>query len=381
MAQWMHIYETTDETLNLVFRTFLSVFPYMSIWQPALGDFVLIGGVQPLQVSLPDTIARYSEAPVAADLARVGLLTLPTVLSREIVPQQNGLFIVPPEGPLHSDFYPALEYVAHRAFFLNRMAERWRQFREDFTPRATTHFGRYLQQHSLTHDDFVAFVRDYDEHRMPDPPLFRSLLLRWQDHTNRPVFPVDLWMAAADRTPAAELRVLRLSPLRDAMVQDAATNPAPLRFYAADLMEAYRSQRSIFYLPPATNLTSVLERLIETDPGQQRVYKLNLAELAWDRGDDARCLELAQAALDPDVTKGGPIDFSRDPVAPRAVLYRAVETLFRSGKPDQAWVVCQEARSGGFLVNADTLFPLLNVTYRRVEAAVGQKPDFTQPGP
>src|SRR5262249_53985319 len=84
IAQWMHTYETTDETLSLVLRTFLSVFPYASIWQPAVGDLILVGSARPLHVDLEATSRRFAEPAVRSDLARVGLDSLVTVLAREI---------------------------------------------------------------------------------------------------------------------------------------------------------------------------------------------------------------------------------------------------------------------------------------------------------
>lgn len=373
VAQWIHVYETTDETVHMVLRTFLSVFPYMSVWQAAAGDLVLVGSKRPITVDLEAAQHRFAEPGVQSDLARVEILSLATVLAREMIPQQNGLFIVPPEGPIHSDFFPQLEYLAQRGFFLNRLAEQWTQYREDFSPRATTWLGLYLQKHPLTEDDFKAFVRDYQVHRFPDATLFRSLLQRWQGDSTKPAFPVDLWAIASDRIPAAELRALRLAPLQEAMAKDAASNPVPLRLYVADLMDSYRAQRSVFNLPSSAELERLLPRLVETDAAHQRVHKLHLAELAWDRGDDARCLELGQSALNPDVEKGGAIDFSPDRQAPYAVLYRMIETFWRGGRVADAWALCQQANSGGYLAGAPSYFPLLEVVYRRVETAVGPR--------
>jgi spermidine synthase len=370
MAQWMHVYETTDETVNMVLRTFLSVFPYLSIWQPTAGDLILIGARQPQRPDLELMRERFAEHAVRSDFARVGLLNLPTVLAREIVPQEDGFFLVPTEGPVQSDFFPQLEYLAQRGFFLNRVANGWRQARQDFSPRAGTLLGIYLRKHPLTEGDFRAFVTDHQQHGWPESLLFRSLLLRWQAASNGLAFPVSLWATASENIPAAELRALRLAPLRPSIVQEAATNPESLRVYAWDLMETYRAQRSIFYLPPSAELESVLQRLIETDSPHQRLYRLHLAELAWDRGDDARCLELGQSGLDPDLAKGV-IDFSQDPSAPRAVIYRMAETLWRASRPKEAWEVCQAARASGYLDGSDALFPVLEVTYRRIEAAVG----------
>ena len=66
-------------------------------------------------------------------------------------------------------------------------------------------------------------------------------------------------------------------------------------------MQTYRAHRSAFFLPPSDELRATLDRLIETDKSNQRVHKLRLAEIAWDRGDDAACLRLGQSAFNPNV--------------------------------------------------------------------------------
>ena len=371
VAQWVQIYETTDETVELVLRTFLSVFPYTSVWQPVIGDLILVGSMQPLNLDLESLAVRFEHKPVRDDLARVDLLTLPVILARELIPQQTSLFILPPDGPVHSDFFPRLEYLAQRGFFLRGFAEGILRYRDDFSPRAKTWLGAYLQRHPLTEEDFKAFVRDYQVHGVPEQGLFRSLLLRWQGDAKEPVFPVHLWATASDRIHANELRAMRLKPLQDAILSEASSNPEPLRSYSLELMEAYRAQRSIFNLPPTADLEAALQRLIETDPASRRISRLRLAEIAWDKGEDARCLELGTAGFDPSA-EAGPIDFSRDLEAPPAVLYRMAESFWRSGWVAEAWAVCQQASAGGYLANARNIFPLLEVTYRRVEASAVQ---------
>src|SRR5262249_36645802 len=157
---------------------------------------------------------------------------------------QNGLFIVKPDGPIHSDFFPELEYSAQRGFFLNRVAERWRRFREDSSLQLNTLLTQYLRSHALEPEDFKALLRDSQEHRMPEPRLFRSLLLRWQSESNRLAFPVELRAVIADHTIPAEMRVIQLGPFLPAMEEQAITNAAALRVYTSDLMESYRFQRS-----------------------------------------------------------------------------------------------------------------------------------------
>jgi hypothetical protein len=207
---------------------------------------------------------------------------------------------------------------------------------------------------------------------MPEPHLLRTFLLLRQGDATRPAFPVDHWPAAQDASAAAEARIAKFAKMREAIFEDANSNPQPLRLYGYDLMETYRAQRSVFYLPSTVELEQVLKRLLEADPQLQRIYKLYQAELAWDRGDDTQCLELGTVAFDPDPAKGGPVDFSRDPRAPRAVLYRMIETLWRTGHVREAGLLCKQAETGGYLADGGALFPLLEVTYRRVQASGSQ---------
>ena len=47
MAQWFHVYDMHDGIVNLVLRTFGSVFPYTEIWDSGSGDLVLLGSMKP----------------------------------------------------------------------------------------------------------------------------------------------------------------------------------------------------------------------------------------------------------------------------------------------------------------------------------------------
>ncbi len=49
MAQWFHNYEMDDRNVNVVLRTFGSVFPNMEIWDVDFGDIVILGSGQPWQ--------------------------------------------------------------------------------------------------------------------------------------------------------------------------------------------------------------------------------------------------------------------------------------------------------------------------------------------
>src|SRR5262249_28494870 len=89
MAQWIHLYETSDEALDLVLRTFGSVFPSVSLWQCRPFDFILIGSPRPPRIDWQAMQARLAESKVRADLQRIEISPLSVLLPRRIVPARN----------------------------------------------------------------------------------------------------------------------------------------------------------------------------------------------------------------------------------------------------------------------------------------------------
>ena len=65
MAQWFHNYEMDDRNVNVVLRTFGSVFPNMEIWDVDFGDIVILGSERPWE-SNPKVYGRAFELEAAA---------------------------------------------------------------------------------------------------------------------------------------------------------------------------------------------------------------------------------------------------------------------------------------------------------------------------
>ena len=373
MAQWVQFYETDDLTLETVFATFSSAFPFMSVWQTAEGDLILVGAAQPFDVNFEALKRRFNEPAVKSDLERFDLFRLPVFLSREIISPENALFVPSPDARRHSDFFPILEYRAQRAFFVRQDAPLASALDDNRSPRARTLLGQYLQKYPLTEDDLKAFALYFSTHRLPELRLFRSILLRWQTDFPNAVEPLEFLAKFPVAGGSVELEAQRMSRQRDALMERAAREPDRLRLYAFALMQTYRNQRSVFFRPPTTELETVLERLIEADPANRRVYRLHLAELAWDRGDDDACVRLGELATDPDVTIAGPVNFDLDPAGPARVVTRMIESLWRSRKIPEAWHMCQEARRQGLIGGmSESGDPLLEMTCRKVEAFAAQ---------
>lgn len=129
MTQWFHLYEMDDDTMNLVLRTFATVFPNMEIWDVGDRDIVLMGSNQPWKTD-PEVYQRAFELDEPrSDLASIGLLTPKTILARQFASQSTAFAVAGP-GPVQSDDAPILEYVAPKAFYMLSGAESFQDYDE-----------------------------------------------------------------------------------------------------------------------------------------------------------------------------------------------------------------------------------------------------------
>ncbi|MCX7722867.1 MAG: fused MFS/spermidine synthase, partial [Verrucomicrobiae bacterium] len=117
MAQWFQVYEMDDATVQLVLRTFASVFPAMEVWDVAGGDIIMLGSLTPWQTG-PEVYRRAFEFEwVRSDLASIGLTSPDVILTRQLASQRTAFAIAGP-GRYQRDNYPVLEYVAPRALYV-----------------------------------------------------------------------------------------------------------------------------------------------------------------------------------------------------------------------------------------------------------------------
>lgn len=120
-AQWIHLYETDDESVELVVRTLGAVFPRLSLWEMFPNDVLLIA--RPSEGTT--TVHRWGERvtpAIANDLARVHLDRPAALMSLRAIggPALRAMADTP--GPLTNDDRPRLEFRAPRGLFAGARA-------------------------------------------------------------------------------------------------------------------------------------------------------------------------------------------------------------------------------------------------------------------
>jgi hypothetical protein len=116
-AQWFHLYETDAATLALVLATYRDVFPEVGVWLGTGVDLVLLGFAdEEARADLSQLEARAQRPDFRAQLAALGLSSLPRLIAHEVLPL-GVLREVPLPGRVHTLYHPLLSDLAARAFF------------------------------------------------------------------------------------------------------------------------------------------------------------------------------------------------------------------------------------------------------------------------
>lgn len=117
LAQWFQIYDMHDGIVELVLRTFGTVFPCVEVWDCGGGDIILLGSKSPWRAT-PEIYQKcFNRERPRQDLARIGIHSPAELLTRQLASQRTG-FAIPDDGPIQMDGFPVLEYAAPRAFYI-----------------------------------------------------------------------------------------------------------------------------------------------------------------------------------------------------------------------------------------------------------------------
>jgi predicted membrane-bound spermidine synthase len=330
-AQWIQAYETDDETFATVVATFGSVFPHLSLWQTSTSDLLLIGAPQPYRPDLQAMARRLAEPAVAADLKRIEITRPVNVLALQMVAFGDAFFLAPDGTTIHSDFHPVLEYRAQRAFFVRGMAMVPYRLNEVQRPRPRTLLGEHLAGAPIAAEDCRALARQFAKIGIPQLPIFRSVLRRWQELQPNDPTVLRLLSTYAIQNPAPDGEVASLVSHPAFSNEEQLGDLNLMRQLADLLLLQHRTRRSAFHLPDSVRLEVFLGALVQLDPARQRIHRMRLAEVSWDRGNDARARVLFEEALDLDEQRFGSLDFSEDPGCPAGMMARLIDADLRAG--------------------------------------------------
>ncbi|MGE4181516.1 MAG: fused MFS/spermidine synthase [Limisphaerales bacterium] len=370
IAQWVQVYETNDEAIRTVLATFGSVFPHFSVWQTLPGDLLLVGSAQPTAKDLDQIRRRFHQPTVLQDLRRADVLSLPALLGLQLVSEENGAFLVPPDTVRHSDYFPVLEYIAEKAFFTRRETSFLDSFDERRLRHPTTLLGAYLRETPLTIEDARTVVLLHHTAKVPHPSLVRSVLKHWQEKDPTDLLPVEIASKMEFPPPNSAIYAQDMFHARELMMARHETEPESLRMYSRYLQNNYRQARSTFHQPATGELTAVLEFLAERDPLHRLSHRLRLAELAWDLGQRERFIQLTSETLLHTGEPGTKGHFDLDYSAPGRVLHLLIETLWRDARHADAQWWADAARQSGYLDPEGRYFDFsLDMVVRKVTRA------------
>ena len=381
VAQWVQIYETDDALFETVVATFGSVFPHTSLWQTSSGDLLLVGAPNPFEVDLGALAARMRETTVAEDLKRIEVTRPVNILTLQMAGIGDAFFLAPGETRIHSDFHPVLEYRAQRAFFARGIAGLPGRIDEAQRPRPRSLLGEHLRANPLTTNDCLALARQYGKSGMPHLAVFRSVLHRWRQLDPSDPMPLRLLSSYSIQNPAADGDASRLAADPFYLDDERLTDLRMLRQYADLMVVRHRTQRSAFHVPRSERLEQVLGALVRLDADNQRVHRLRLAEVLWDRGQDDRARRLFTEALDPKESVFGPLDFRKDPGVVPHMVARLLDAELRAKRLDKAMeFVGIGRRLEALMPEFRVVDPYLAMLIRRTEVTVeASRPAVAQP--
>lgn len=110
VAQWLPLSTQNDEDTRSLVRSFLDVYPYVSLWTTELHEMLLVGSLTPLDLYMPRIIERFNQPEVASALRDVGISS-PEGLMATWITDRAGLETYVGNALPVTDDQPRIEYA------------------------------------------------------------------------------------------------------------------------------------------------------------------------------------------------------------------------------------------------------------------------------
>lgn len=176
MAQWFHGYSMDMVNFKIIVRTFSECFKYVSIWETMERDFILIGSSERLSPDFDLMEERMAIEEVEADLSRIRIADLPTLLSRQFVSHEYVDRIVG-KGIVNRELNPILEYNAPLVLFKRKKIST-KHIDERFSEEVTDlYINKYRSRYPLSAQNYYNMAAfDFKNPLITDLKLAFSLM-------------------------------------------------------------------------------------------------------------------------------------------------------------------------------------------------------------
>jgi hypothetical protein len=110
LAQWLPLPTQNDENTQSLVRSFLDVYPDVSLWTTEIHEMLLVGSLTPLDLDVPRIVERFNRPEVASALREVGIAS-PEALMATWITGRAGLEEYAGAALPVTDDQPRIEYA------------------------------------------------------------------------------------------------------------------------------------------------------------------------------------------------------------------------------------------------------------------------------
>jgi spermidine synthase len=338
MGQWFHLYAMSEADVQMVYRTFFSVFPEGALYRTGPGDILLIGTVGEAPQMKPERLARLfsGDSPSAFWFASLELVEPSMLYATFLASRQQVIDYLQARGagfeggPLNTDDRPLLEFQAPLSLFSRRgvVAEATSSFHSLVPPEQSQDaakvqaavLGRLILDLPLDGTEALATLRQLDPQgnawypglleamlasqpvdwsaclasaRPADRPWLRRLAIVWKTKRQQPEGLGALYAAALpEATPSTRLGLL-LGAAREAAREGQLELARSLYDQALPLTQGGEPLAESAILGPLEQWDeAMLRQAIARNP-YNAPSRFHLARLLAQRGHSEQALEEA----------------------------------------------------------------------------------------
>lgn len=182
MIQWVQSYEMDEETFEIIFRTFCSVFPEVTVWGTGVNDILIIGTKEKLGLDFSESEKRTAQKSIRQDLSRIELNGLFTLLSLQLASGKDVKDPLTMVGGVNSDYFPILDYRAPLALYTKSSV---RNFITNLDERSlpleknNLFIKNYLKYHRIDYDDLRNLFKYVSKQSVYNRNLLLALVKKW----------------------------------------------------------------------------------------------------------------------------------------------------------------------------------------------------------